>query len=279
MCPPQRNTQQAPQHNHSDPPGIIFRLLCLILPSLSFSYFVCQCCHFLILFCQCCHFLILFCQCCHFIILPMLLCCYLEKALHKQLSSRKVEHAILHNLTFNNPSIFQHLKKSFYFLPFLNLKTCYLQRLQGSDLWSLASLVSRLPWSWLVWSPPCIKGNTKADWWYWLLDWLIYYNKQNLTQKCLSPPSAAFCIVSQRTLSHNPARMNCWWSWSWIMSHHWWLDDDKLMIMVMLLNDDKDYLKKQLVARLKKVRLDEWRTTLDQAKHVNFLNIIIFKIR
>ena len=130
---------------------------------------------------------------------------------------------------FNNPSIFQHLKKSFYFLPFLNLKTCYLQRLQGSDLWSLASLVLRLLWSWLVWSPPCIKGNTKADWWYWLLDWLIYYNKQNLTQKCSSPPSAVFCIVSPRTLSHNPARINWWWSWSWIMSHHWWLYDDKLM--------------------------------------------------
>ena len=43
------------------------------------------------------------------------------------------------------------------------------------------------------------------------------------------------------------------------------------MIMVMILNDDKDDLKKQLIARLKKVRLDEWRTALDQAKHINFL--------
>ena len=43
------------------------------------------------------------------------------------------------------------------------------------------------------------------------------------------------------------------------------------MIMVMMLDDDKDDLEKQLVARLQKVGLDEWRTTLDQTKNVNFL--------
>ena len=104
----------------------------------------CQVCHFLILFANVVIFLSYFANVVIFlsyfanvVILLFCQCCYVVtwKRPCTSNSRRAKQNMPFSTISpFNNPSIFQHLKKSFYFLPFLNLKTCYLQRLQGSDL-------------------------------------------------------------------------------------------------------------------------------------------------